>query len=414
MSISSKLFGNKLDDYFISLDIGSEIVRALIVQLDKENERAFIIGVGERCQKDENALINGKENFQSIVSVCASAIDDAVKISEIRPRKIIIGMNGNFVKGVSVKVNYKRRTNRHRIGERELKNIISEIQRNLHGNVKKIVQKKEIFDFDIFITHSSITNINIDGYKVTNPVGFKGSNIEFTIFNSFMLHSFYELIKNISKELDMELLEIVSQSYAVSIAKGIKNISKSNIILIDVGRKTTSVAVLYKGIIESVKTFNIGEKSFKQYSLNEFHLKVTEIENSKKRDNTGKIDKASFDKINKVFDDYEILLDGIELSLEDFAHINLASFKILFYGEGSGFSKNNKNIITKLLSKRLTFSSKMKIDFINYRDILKIKDQTNKIKNFQYINSLSLANFILDKEIEEDQCNKILNNIIIK
>ncbi|MCK5413544.1 MAG: hypothetical protein KAI57_04190 [Candidatus Pacebacteria bacterium] len=411
MSISSKLFGNKLNDYFISLDIGSEIVKALIVQLDKENERAFIIGVGERCQKDENVLISGKENFQSIISVCASAIDDAVKISEIRPRKIIIGMNGNFVKGVSVKINYNRKINRHRIGERELKNIISEIQGNLYKNVKKAVQKKEAFNSDIFITHPSITNINIDGYKVTNPVGFKGSSIEFTIFNSFMLHSHYELIKNISEGLDMDLLEIVSRSYAVSIAKGIKNISKSNIILVDVGRKTTSVAVLYKGIIESVKTFNIGEKSFKQYSLNKANLKVAEIENSKKRDN---IDKASFDKINEAFNDCEILLDGIELSLEDFAHINLSSFKILFYGEGSGFSENNRSAVIKLLSKRLSPSSKMKIDFINYRDILKIKDRTNKIKNFQYINSLSLVNFILDKEVEEDQCNKILNNIIIK
>ena len=414
MSISSKLFGNKLNDYFISLDIGSEIVKALIVQLDKENERAFIIGVGERCQKDENVLISGKENFQSIISVCASAIDDAVKISEIRPRKIIIGMNGNFVKGVSVKINYNRKINRHRIGERELKNIISEIQGNLYKNVKKAVQKKEAFNSDIFITHPSITNINIDGYKVTNPVGFKGSSIEFTIFNSFMLHSHYELIKNISKKLNAELLEIVSQLYAVSIAKGIKNISKSNIILVDIGRKTTSVAVLYKGIIESVKSFNIGEKSFNHHSLSEFDLKATETENPEKRCNKGRMDESSSDKINKAFENYEILLDGIELSLEDFAHINLSSFKILFYGEGSGFSENNRSAVIKLLSKRLSPSSKMKIDFINYRDILKIKDRTNKIKNFQYINSLSLVNFILDKEVEEDQCNKILNNIIIK
>ncbi|MCK4918773.1 MAG: hypothetical protein KAS01_00105 [Candidatus Pacebacteria bacterium] len=412
MSISSKLFGNKLNDYFISLDIGSEVVKALIVQLDRKNERAFIIGVGKRYQKNENILIDVKDNFQNIVSVCAFAVDDAVKIAKIRPRKIIIGMDGNFVKGVSIKINYKRKTNKDRIGEKELKSIIAEVQRNLHENVRKIVQKKEAFDSDIFITHSSITNINIDGYKVINPIGFKGSNIEFSIFNSFMLHSHYELIKNISKKLNAELLEIVSQLYAVSIAKGIKNISKSNIILVDIGRKTTSVAVLYKGIIESVKSFNIGEKSFNHHSLSEFDLKATETENPEKRCNKGRMDESSSDKINKAFENYEILLDGIELSLEDFAHINLASFKILFYGEGSGFSENNRDVIIKLLSKRLFPFSKMKIDFIDYRDILKIKDKTNEIKDFQYINSLSLANFIFDKEVEEDQCNKILNNII--
>jgi len=212
----------------------------------------------------------------------------------------------------------------------------------------------------------------------------------------------------------MELLEIVSQSYAVSIARGIKNISKSNIIFVDVGRKMTSVAVLYKGIIESVKTFDIGVKFLHKSLLNEFDLEATETEKFRKRHNTDKLDEMSSDEISEVSSNYDVLLDGIELSLEDFAHINLSSFKILFYGEGGKFSKNNKDIIIKLLSKRPPSFSKMKIDFIYFRDILKIKDKTNRIKDFQYINSLSLANFILDKEIEEDQCNKILNTAIIK
>ena len=41
MNISSKLFGNNFNEYFISLDIDSEIVKALVVQLDKKNEKVF-------------------------------------------------------------------------------------------------------------------------------------------------------------------------------------------------------------------------------------------------------------------------------------------------------------------------------------------------------------------------------------
>jgi len=407
MNISSKLFGNNLNEYFISLDIDSEIVKALVVQLDKKNEKVFVLGVGESSQKNKSDTIINKKNFQNIVSMCASAIDEAVEIAKIKPRKIIIGLNGNIVRGVSININYKRKINKDRIGEREVKNIISEIRGGLCENVKKIIQKKEVSDSDIFITHSTITNINIDGYKVSNPIGFRGSNVEFTIFNSFMLYSHYGLIKNISEKLNMELLEIISQPYAVSVAKGIKDIAKSNIILVDVGGKMTSVAIIYKGLIKGVKTFDIGGKDFDKRLLREYDLKTVKTEDSNKRFDDNKVKKSSSCC-------YEVLLDGIELSLGDFAQINLSSFKILFYGEGTRNFKKDKDLMSKLLSKRAIPFSGMKIDFINFRDILKIEDKTNKIKDFQHINSLSLANFILDKEIEEDQFNKILNTVIIK
>lgn len=407
MKISSKLFGNNFDEYFISLDIGSEIVKALVVQLDNKNEKAFVLGVGKSSRKDKSDLIVNEENFENIVSVCASAIDDAVAISKIKPRKIIIGLNGNIVRGVSTNINYKRKTNKDKIGEREVKNIISEIRGGLCESVKKIVENNEVSDSNIFITHSTIININIDGYKVINPVGFKGSSIEFTIFNSFMLRSHYRLIKNISEKLNVKLLEIVSQPYAVSVAKGIKDIAKSNIILVDVGEKMTSVAMIHEGLIKGVKTFDIGGKAFNKCLLRDPVSKTMETENFNKKYCNDKIKEVSSCR-------YEVLLDGIELSLEDFTHINLFSFKILFYGEGIRNFENDKDLISKLLGNRDAPFSEMKIDFIDSCAILKIKDKTNKLKDLQCINSLSLASYILDKQIEKDQFNEILNSAIIK
>src|SRR5680860_245014 len=235
MDISSKIFRKKTDDYFISLDIGSEIVKALVVEIDKTNEKAFILGAGERRQKDDNTLIASKDNFRNIISVCIGAIDDAVEIAGTRPKKVIIGMNGSFVKGVSTKINYKRQTYKDRIDENELKKIIFMIRESLGENVREIVQVKENFGFEIDITYSSVTNINIDGYRVMSPVGFKGSDVQFTIFSSFLRKSHHQLMKNISAELNLELLEVISEPYAVSIAKGTKDVSKSNIILVDIG-----------------------------------------------------------------------------------------------------------------------------------------------------------------------------------
>ncbi|MCK5332796.1 hypothetical protein KAJ41_02965 [Candidatus Parcubacteria bacterium] len=395
MNISSKLFRNKFNDYFISLDIGSETVKALIVRLDKE--KISVIGIGERCQQEEGIFFESKDSFRNIVSVCAGAIDDAVNTAQIRPRKIVMSLNGNFVKGDLVKINYKREISKERVDKREMKNIISQISLDLYAKVKEIVQNKIGFDFDMEITHLSITSIDIDGYQVIDPIGFKGDNIEFTIFTSFMDHAHCEFIKNISRKLGTEIMEIVAQPYMVMIARGIKDVSKTNIVLVDIGERTTTVSVVHRGFIKSIKTFDIGGKFLVGRSLD------------------NKVPKTLSDKIEKVASsNFEVLLDGIELSLEDLKHINLFTFKILCYGGGSRLLQKNRDNVSRLMNKRSSSFSKMKIDFIDSDDILKIGDETNKIKNSQYINSLSSANFILNKKTEEDRYDKILNSAIIK
>jgi len=53
------------------------------------------------------------------------------------------------------------------------------------------------------LVHSSITNVRVDGYPVTNPVGFTGKNLEVTVFNTFAPMTHINAIDTVVRELDL-------------------------------------------------------------------------------------------------------------------------------------------------------------------------------------------------------------------
>src|SRR5258706_10384837 len=66
------------------------------------------------------------------------------------------------------------------------------------------------------LVHSAITNVRVDGYPVTNPVGFTGKNLEVTVFNTFAPMTHIDAVETVVRELDLELASAVAQPYALA------------------------------------------------------------------------------------------------------------------------------------------------------------------------------------------------------
>src|SRR2546427_12359011 len=71
-------------------------------------------------------------------------------------------------------------------------------------------------DVEARLVHSAITQVRIDGYPVTNPIGFQGRNLEVTVFNTFSPLSQVQAIEAVARELDLEVAATVSQPYALA------------------------------------------------------------------------------------------------------------------------------------------------------------------------------------------------------
>src|SRR5205823_6250059 len=90
-------------------------------------------------------------------------------------------------------------------------------------------------------------NVRVDGYPVTNPVGFTGKNLEVTVFNTFAPMTHIDAIETVVRELDLELAAAVAQPYALARACANEEIWAEGGIFVDVGGGTTDVALIRDG-----------------------------------------------------------------------------------------------------------------------------------------------------------------------
>src|SRR5665647_3068737 len=125
MGIFSKILGfsNASSDYFLSLDIGTEVVKALVFKIDKETGNGIIKGVGRARQGLKDMQSGAVSDISGVIKNCRAAIETAkVMAGTKKAEKAIIGIAGAFVKGTTTTVHYERIKPEIRIDLPELKN----------------------------------------------------------------------------------------------------------------------------------------------------------------------------------------------------------------------------------------------------------------------------------------------------
>lgn len=418
MNVLSKIIKKKKikDDYFISLDIGVEIVKALVLHLDRNEDKVYVLGFGSEQQQVGNIKGGDIQNDSGVILTCKKAIEKAAAMTDIKPKKVIIGINGEFTMGMAMKMEYQRNDPKLKIDMDEIKDIVYTMQKDILEKIKNKIKKESDGKRKIKVTSADIVDISIDGYRVMSPIGFKGNKIEFNMFNSFLYSYKFDIIKKIANELQLTLLDVVSESYAVAMSIGAQDNTEFNAILVDIGGRTTNVAIVHDGNVEDVVTFNIGGRAFTKSLSGELGINMEEAEKLKIEYSENKVNEDLKDKIKEIFAyDCDVLFTGVEISLKEFSSSNLLPAQIILYGGGSQLFHINEIISKSFLKKDSSFLSKTKIKFVDIDDIINIVDKTNKIKGYQYINSMSLANFVLDSEdVDNNSVNIILRDLIRK
>ena len=107
-----------------------------------------------------------------------------------------------------------------------------------------------------------MTGASIDGYALTNPVGFQGRHVKIGIFNAFAPLVHLGALQSVATQLDLELLEIVAEPYAVARVLGTDQIRQAGALFVDVGGGTTDVALVRQGGIEGTRMFALGGRAF--------------------------------------------------------------------------------------------------------------------------------------------------------
>ena len=181
MLFKSKQKEDANDNFIVSLDIGTEFVKALVAEIDGENIN--VIGVGRARQSLSDMHSGAIADISSVIHNCETALIEAEDQAGIQARKAVIGIAGELVKGNTSTIKYRRPQPNRPLDDAEMEFIIEKIQERAQIKAQReIALETGNKDAEVKLVNSAIVGIHIDGYKISNPIGFQGKDIAVQIY----------------------------------------------------------------------------------------------------------------------------------------------------------------------------------------------------------------------------------------
>lgn len=280
--LREKVANNKEQDkYVVGLDIGTEFVKALIARV--EGDALEIIGVG-RTRQDVSDMHSGAvADITGVVRNCEDALAQAEEEAGLQAKRVVIGIAGELVKGVTNTIRYHRPQPDRPLDVQEMEFIIEKVQERAQDRAQKqIALETGNEDVEVKLVNSALVSIHIDGYKVSNPIGFQGKDVAVQIYTAFAPMVHIGALEKVADELALDLIAVAAEPFAVS-RSVLGNDASSNFtaILADVGGGTTDIAVVNDGGVEGTRMFGIGGRSFTRTIAADMDLSYDEAEKLK-------------------------------------------------------------------------------------------------------------------------------------
>lgn len=414
MSIFSKIFNFDKDECYLALDIGTEVAKALVFKVDVKEKIAIVIGVGKEKQKRGNMQNGAVSDISGVIETCHIAIENALHSAGVKKaKKAIVGIAGELVKGTTTTVHYERSNFDSRIDFPELKNIIQKVQIKAYERIKEQIIWETGQNIEVKLINAAIVDVRIDGYQVTNPIGFQGKDVSVSVFNAYAPMIHLGALQTIADELHIDLLSIAAEPYAVARSVDYDDALDFSAIFIDIGGGTTDIAVVRNGGLEGTKMFAFGGRAFTKKLSQELRIDLDEAEALKIKYSEGKFGKDVNAKIEQILQsDCSVWLSGVELSLKEFSENDTLPSKILLCGGGSALPGIRKCLINELNTDDLPFSKKPTISYLQPIDVARVVDSTEELGNPQDVTPMGLANLVLDLTGEEKIMSSILKRVM--
>ena len=395
-----------------ALDVGTEFAKALVFEID-DRGRGTVRGVGHQRQGLSHMQSGTVADIAAVVDNCAAALQEAEEMAGFRPTQVVIGIAGELVKGFTTTLTQERKKPSLPIGEAELMKLIDSVQREaLREAERSITWETGLPHVDVRLVHSAIVGASIDGYPLSNPVGFQGRHVKIGIFNAFAPLVHLGALQSVASQLDLELLEVVAEPYAVARVLGAEHVRQAGGLFIDVGGGTTDVALVRQGGIEGTRMFALGGRAFTKSIADRLDLPFPRAE-SLKVDHARGLSVERADEVAEIVrDDVAVWAAGVELVLEELAAGEMLPARIHLCGGGSRLPEIQRVLAAERFWKRLPFARPPEVSVMAPEQIESISDATQLLVDQQDVTPLGLAYQAIEMSVEEDPLDATLRRVL--
>lgn len=390
---------SKTDDTILALDIGTEYVKAVIARQAEANT-LDIIGIGRAHQDASNMYAGAIADIPAVIDVCERALSQAEKMSGTTSKLTVVGIAGELIKGNTSTVRYRRKNGNKPLTEPEMALIIKRVQDRAGEQARKeIADETNNPNVEVRLINSAIVSISIDGYKISNPIGFKGTDVVIQFYTAFAPLVHISAIEKVCAELSLDLLAVAVEPFAVCRAcLGDDLDSNFSGIVMDIGGGTTDIAVVDDGGVEGTKMFSIGGRSFTHQIAEILDVDFNTAEKYKLSiRNPAKVPADIKEQMMvAIRRNLAVWLSGVEITLDEFDLTDMLPNKILLCGGGAGLNELQEVLATTDWFKELPFARRPIVHLIESTDIPGIHNQTQTTLDYSFITALGLLRVALD------------------
>jgi cell division protein FtsA len=387
-----------------ALDVGTEFAKALVVSVGAPDGQAVVRGTGRRRQGLSHMQSGTVADIDAVVANCRAALDEAEAAAGMRPGSAVIGIAGELVKGTTSVVTLRRDVPQRPLSEPELEMLVQRVQGQALDEAEgRIAWESGVERLDVRLVHAAIVEMKIDGYPVSNPIGFTGSQVELAVFNAFAPMVHLGALQAVAHRLGLELLGVIAEPYAVATCLDRGELGDAGAVFVDVGGGTTDVALVRGGGIAGTQMMALGGRAFTRGLAERFGLSFARAEALKlaagQDDLPEAVDRAALDAA--LAEDAAIWRRGVELMIGDLAGGELLPARVYLCGGGAELPQAAAALADDdAWWRRLPFARRPRVQALHPRDVTGLRDATGSLGTPQDVTPMALAHqaLILDAQ----------------
>ena len=262
---------------------------------------------------------------------------------------------------------------------------------------------------EVRLINSAIVSLTIDGYKISNPIGFKGSDVVIQFYTAFAPLIHVAAIEKVCAELNLDLLTVAVEPFAVCRAcLGDDLESNFSSVVMDIGGGTTDIAVVEDGGVEGTKMFSIGGRSFTHQISESLGVDTETAEHYKLDFDSGKLDDRIKAKVETAISrNLSVWLTGVEVALEEFDNIGSLPRNVLLCGGGASLSLLQETLAISDWYQGLPFARRPVIHLLDVNELPNLIIKENQHLDHSFATALGLLRVGTDTLAGAPEENKL-------
>lgn len=388
----------------VALDVGTEFAKALVVAITPDEEGRLVgsvRGSGRQRQGLTHMQSGTVSDIDAVVANCSRALGEAREMAGMEATSAVIGIAGELVKGTTSNGAVRREDPHAPMTEDELQRIVEQVQvEALADAERRIAWESGVERLDVRLVHAAVVELKIDGYPVSNPIGFTGAQLELSVFNAFAPMVHLGALQSVASQLGLKLLGVIAEPYAVATCLDPGELGDAGAVFVDVGGGTTDVALVRHGGISGTKMLALGGRAFTKGLAERFALSFSRAEALKLVAADGELpEPVDRSKLAEALaEDAAVWLGGVELMISDLAEGELLPGRVYLCGGGAELPQIAAALEGDEWWHRLPFARKPQVRPLSPADVVGLHDASGRLATRQDVTPMALAHqaLILD------------------